>query len=63
MQVHPYTQMVLGLLSSAAQVIIVQVNIDYLVSSLLLKIQSVYEFLLEEDIKANLDLMKDTLAL
>ena len=42
--------------------IIAQANLDDLVSSLLSKIRSVYEFLLEEDTKANLDVMKDTLA-
>ncbi|KIM60031.1 hypothetical protein SCLCIDRAFT_26946 [Scleroderma citrinum Foug A] len=60
--VHPYTQMALGVLTGAAQVIIAQVNLDHSVSSLLSKVQSVYEFLLEEDTKANLDMMKDTLA-
>jgi len=68
--------MALGLLTGAAQVrllvgscishhcqvIIRQANLDNSVSSLLSKIQSVYEFLLEEDTKANLDTMKDTLA-
>ncbi|KIM56435.1 hypothetical protein SCLCIDRAFT_29581 [Scleroderma citrinum Foug A] len=60
--VHPYTQMALGVLTGAAQVIIGQANLDYSVSSLLSKVRSVYEFLLEEDTKANLDTMKDTLA-
>ena len=36
-------------------------NLDNSVSSLLSKIQRVYEFLLEEDTKANLDTIKDTL--
>ena len=39
-----------------------QANPDHPVSSLLSKVQSVYEFLLEEDTKANLDMMKDKLA-
>ena len=41
--------------------IITQANRDHLVSGLLAKIQNVYEFLLEENTKANLDTMKDTL--
>jgi len=39
-----------------------QANPDHSVSSLLSKVQSVYEFLLEKDTQANLDMMKDTLA-
>ena len=49
-------------ISHHCQVIIAQANLDDSVSSLLSKIRSVYEFLLEEDTKANLDVMKDTLA-
>jgi len=41
--------------------IIIQANLDQ-ISDLLLKIQNVYEFLLEEDTLSNLDMMKDTLA-
>jgi len=39
-----------------------QANLDHSISSLLLKVQNVYEFLLEEDTLSNLDSMKDTLA-
>ncbi|KAL4062785.1 hypothetical protein V8B97DRAFT_2091404 [Scleroderma yunnanense] len=60
--IHPYAQMALGVLTSAAQLIIAQANLDQSVSSLLEKIQRVYKFLLEEDTLANLDAMKDTLA-
>ncbi|KAL4062780.1 WD40-repeat-containing domain protein [Scleroderma yunnanense] len=60
--IHPYTQMALGVLTSATQLIIGQANLDQSVSSLLEKIQRVYKFLLEEDTLANLDTMKDTLA-
>jgi len=49
-------------ISRHCQVIIRQANLDHSLSSLLSKIQNVYEFLLEEDTKANLDMMKDTLA-
>ncbi|KAL4081514.1 WD40-repeat-containing domain protein [Scleroderma yunnanense] len=37
--IHPYTQMALGVLTSAAQLIITQVNLDNTVSSLVPKIQ------------------------
>ncbi|KAL4074511.1 WD40-repeat-containing domain protein [Scleroderma yunnanense] len=60
--IHPYAQMALGVLTSAAHSIIMQANIDNLVSGLLPKIQNVYEFLLEPDTLAHLDAMKDTLA-
>ncbi|KIM51381.1 hypothetical protein SCLCIDRAFT_1224567, partial [Scleroderma citrinum Foug A] len=59
--VHPYAQIVLGLLSCAAKVIIAQTKLDDSVSNLLSKIASVYRFLLEPDTKANLNAMKDTL--
>jgi len=39
-----------------------QVNLDQSISDLLLKVQNVYEFLLEENILSNLDMMKNTLA-
>ena len=39
-----------------------QANLDQSISDLLLKVQNVYEFLLEEDTLSNLDVMKDTLA-
>ncbi|KAL4071250.1 hypothetical protein V8B97DRAFT_436951 [Scleroderma yunnanense] len=54
--------MALGVLTSAAKVIITQANLDSSVYSLLAKVQSVYEFLLEKDTLANVDAMKDTLA-
>ncbi|KIM51385.1 hypothetical protein SCLCIDRAFT_33498 [Scleroderma citrinum Foug A] len=54
-KVHPYAQLALGLLSCAAKVHFL-VDKDMHLTSL------VYEFLLEEDTKANLDVMKDTLA-
>ncbi|KIM54449.1 hypothetical protein SCLCIDRAFT_1221930 [Scleroderma citrinum Foug A] len=60
--VHPYAHMALGTLTSAAQLIIMQANLDQSISDLLLKVQNVYEFLLEEDTLSNLDVMKDTLA-
>ena len=41
--------------------IIAQANLDHSVYNLLSKIQSGYEFLLEEDTRANLDMMKYTL--
>lgn len=41
--VHPYTQVALGVLTSAAQLIITQANLGDSVSGLLPKIQSVYE--------------------
>ena len=44
------------------QLIITQANLDQSISDLLLKVQNVYEFLLEEDTLSNLDRMKDTLA-
>jgi len=43
-------------------VIITQANLDQSISDLLLKVQTVYEFLLEENTLSNLDTMKDTLA-
>ena len=77
-QIHPYAQIALGKLTSAAQVcfwsptarvshhcrqlIIIQTNLDQSISSLLERVQYVYEFLLEEDTLSNLDTMKDTLA-
>ncbi|KAL4068682.1 WD40-repeat-containing domain protein [Scleroderma yunnanense] len=60
--IHPYTQMALGVLTSAAQLITTQANLDNSVSGLLEKIRIVYKFLLEEDTQANLDTMKVTLA-
>ena len=39
-----------------------QAVLDQSISGLLLKVQNVYEFLLEEDTLSNLDMMKDTLA-
>ena len=39
-----------------------QANLDQSISDLLLKVQNVYEFLLEENMLSNLDTMKDTLA-
>ncbi|KAL4066459.1 WD40-repeat-containing domain protein [Scleroderma yunnanense] len=59
--IHPYAQMALGVLTSAAQLIVTQANLNKSVSNLLEKIQCVYNFLLEEDTLANLDTMKDTL--
>ena len=44
------------------QLIIMQANLDQSISDLLLKVQNVYEFLLEENTLSNLDTMKDTLA-
>ena len=44
------------------QLIIMQANLDQLISNLLLKVLKVYELLLEEDTLSNLDMMKDTLA-
>jgi len=44
------------------QLIIMQAKLDQSISDLLLKVQNVYEFLLEEDTLSNLDTMKDTLA-
>jgi len=41
--------------------IITQANLDNSISSLLAKVQSVYEFLLEEHTLSSLDTMKDTL--
>ena len=49
-------------ISHHCQVIIAQVNLDHSVFCLLSKVQSVYEFLLEDGTKAILDVMKDTLA-
>ncbi|KAL4081810.1 WD40-repeat-containing domain protein [Scleroderma yunnanense] len=60
--INPYTQMALGLLTSAAQLVITQTNLDSSMSSLLAKVRSVYEFLLEEDTRTNLETMKDILA-
>ena len=39
-----------------------QANLDQSISDLLLKVQTVFKFLLEEDTLSNLDVMKDTLA-
>ena len=39
-----------------------QANLDQSISTLLLKVQNVYEFLLEEDTISNIEMMKDTLA-
>jgi len=39
-----------------------QADLDHSISSLLIKVQNVYEFLLEKDTLSNLDMMKDTLA-
>lgn len=78
MQIHPYTQMALGILTGAAQVrpaltdvarnsyhsrqlIITQANLDSSISSLLEKVRSVYEFLLEGDTLSSFDARKDTL--
>jgi len=41
--------------------IITQANLDSSISSLLAKVQSVYEFLLEEGTLSSLDAMKDIL--
>ncbi|KAL4075164.1 hypothetical protein V8B97DRAFT_1544571 [Scleroderma yunnanense] len=60
--IHPYAQIALGLLTSATQLVITQANLDSSVSSLLAKVQNVYEFLLEKDTLSNLCTMKDTLA-
>ena len=46
----------------SCQLIITQTNLDQSISSLLLKINNVYEFLLEEDTLSDVDPMKDTLA-
>lgn len=48
-KVHPYAQMALGILKAAAQLIIAQVILDSAMFTLLEKLGSVYEFLLEED--------------
>ena len=78
MQIHPYTQMALGILTGAAQVrpaltdvtrnsyhsrqlIITQANLDNSISSLLEKVRSVYEFLLQGDTLSRFDARKDTL--
>ncbi|KIM50554.1 hypothetical protein SCLCIDRAFT_797416, partial [Scleroderma citrinum Foug A] len=60
--IHPYAQMALWVLTSAAQVIINQATLDSSVSSLFFKVKSVYEFLLEGDTLANLAAMEDPLA-
>ena len=44
------------------QLITMQANLDHSISSLLLRVQNVYGFLLEEDTLSNFDQMKDTLA-
>ncbi|KIK20401.1 hypothetical protein PISMIDRAFT_12997 [Pisolithus microcarpus 441] len=60
--VHPYAQIALGILTSAAQLIINQANLDKAVSDLLDSMRSVYEFLTEEDNINNIDRMRGTLA-
>ena len=49
-------------ISHHCQVIIAQANLDHSVAGLLSKVQSVYEFLLEEETTENLDMLKDTLS-
>ncbi|KIM51760.1 hypothetical protein SCLCIDRAFT_33187 [Scleroderma citrinum Foug A] len=60
--IHPYAQTALGMLTSAAQLIIMQANLDQSISSLLVKVRNVYEFLLEKVTLSSLDMMEDTLA-
>ncbi|KAL4063361.1 hypothetical protein V8B97DRAFT_2011770 [Scleroderma yunnanense] len=59
--IHPSAQIALGILTSAARLIIAQANLDEYVSNLLEKIQIIYLFLLEEDILFGLHRMQDTL--
>ncbi|KIM54282.1 hypothetical protein SCLCIDRAFT_387208, partial [Scleroderma citrinum Foug A] len=53
--------MALGILTGAAQLIITQANLDSSISSLLEKVRSVYEFLLEGDTLSSFDARKGTL--
>ncbi|KIK23348.1 hypothetical protein PISMIDRAFT_65472, partial [Pisolithus microcarpus 441] len=60
-QVHPYTQIALGILTAAAQSLINQATLDHDVSDLLDTVRTVYEFLLEDNTIQNIDSMKATL--
>lgn len=60
-QVHPYAQIALGILTTAAQSLISQANLDRDVFDLLGTVRMVYEFLLEDDTIQNIDGMKETL--
>ncbi|KAI6137506.1 hypothetical protein EDD17DRAFT_1747892 [Pisolithus thermaeus] len=59
--VHPYVQFALGILTGASQLLINQAKLDNEVSGLLNTIKDVYEFLMEEDTIAKIDIMKETL--
>ncbi|KIO10747.1 hypothetical protein M404DRAFT_78784, partial [Pisolithus tinctorius Marx 270] len=61
-QVHPYAQIALGILTSAAQLLISQANLDKAVCDLLDAVRDVYEFLTEDETIKNIDAMRDTLA-
>ncbi|KAI5991215.1 hypothetical protein EDD15DRAFT_2369143 [Pisolithus albus] len=61
-KVHPYVQMALGILKAAAQLIIAQVILDSAMFTLLEKLGSVYEFLLEGETIAEIENMKEMLA-
>ncbi|KAG2366507.1 hypothetical protein BDR07DRAFT_1213118, partial [Suillus spraguei] len=61
-QVHPYAKMALGVLSSAAKIILAQVVRDKAVLELLKKIAEVYSFITQDDMLRRISSMRDILA-
>ncbi|KAI6098068.1 hypothetical protein EDD16DRAFT_1664665, partial [Pisolithus croceorrhizus] len=61
LNVHPYVQFVLGILTATSQLLIDQANLDDEVFGLLNTVKDVYEFLMEKDTMKNIDSMKETI--
>ncbi|KAI6022494.1 hypothetical protein BKA83DRAFT_1210845 [Pisolithus microcarpus] len=59
---HPYAAIALAALTTAANLILAQANLDATIHDLLAKISSVYQFLLGDGVLARVTSMKDTLA-
>lgn len=59
---HPYAAIALAALTTAANLILAQANLDATIHDLLAKVSSVYQFLLGDGVLARVTSMKDTLA-
>ncbi|KIK11844.1 hypothetical protein PISMIDRAFT_19183 [Pisolithus microcarpus 441] len=61
LNVHPYVQLALGILTGVSQLLINQANLDNEMFGLLTTVKDVYKFLMEKDTCANFDSMQEML--